>query len=60
MSLGVFFLILKYAFQETELRCPLLPQRPLLLAARNTWRTRQTLKLKIIKLGQTKDLELET
>lgn len=39
MSLGVFFLILNYAFQETELSCLqaalLRAQRPLLSAARN-------------------------
>lgn len=34
MSLGVFFLILKYAFQETE-------QRLLLAVARSARRTRQ-------------------
>lgn len=38
MSLGVFFLILKYAFQETELSslraAKLQAQRPLLSAAR--------------------------
>lgn len=41
MSLGVFFLILKYAFQETELGRSLQPQRLLLAEARSARRTRQ-------------------
>lgn len=40
MSLGVFFLILNYVFQETQLGRSLRPQRPLLPAARTARRAR--------------------
>lgn len=49
MSLGVFFLILKYAFQETELRCSPRTQRPLPPVALNAGRSGQILKFTITK-----------